>query len=106
MPGVLLGEPFAEENVPQMSAASTALYLRSLAVWVGYLINGPRDLFVEGRPTATSVKFINGPIQLSIAPAAGIGARLIKIVVLSGEGPLRSLGFDDMPLFSRKRIEL
>ncbi len=35
MPGVLLSEPFAEENVPQMSAASTALYLRSMAVWVG-----------------------------------------------------------------------
>jgi len=62
MPGVLLGEPFAEENVPQMSAASTALYLRSLAVWVAYLINGTRDLFVEGWPTATSVKLINGPI--------------------------------------------
>jgi hypothetical protein len=51
-----------------------------------------------------SVELINGSVQLRVAAAAGIGTRLVKVVILSGEWPLRSLGFDDIPLFSRKRI--
>jgi hypothetical protein len=59
MPGVRWREALAHEYVAKVAAAIRALDLYSHAIRVRQVTNSPFDLFVERRPSAVSVKFID-----------------------------------------------
>ena len=106
MPGVGGRKALPKENVAQMAAAAGALDLYSLTVRIRKSFDGPGYLLIERRPAATSVELIQGSIQFGVAPPADISAFLIKVIVLSGKRPLRTLSFNHVPLLRRKRIVL
>tara|TARA_Y100000780_G_scaffold104683_1_gene95143 strand:+ start:173 stop:478 length:306 start_codon:yes stop_codon:yes gene_type:complete len=82
-----------------MAAAVSTLHLDAMTVGVGEVLHGSIDLFIEGRPTAVGVEFVNGAVEFGVAPAAGIGAVIIEVVILAGEGPFSPFVLDDVFLF-------
>ena len=82
-----------------MAAAVGTLHLDAMTVGVGEVFHGSIDLFIEGRPTAMGVEFVNGAVEFGVSPAAGIGTVLIEVVILAGEGPFSPFVLDDVFLF-------
>jgi hypothetical protein len=59
MPRVGWREPLAHEYMAKVGTAIRTLDLYSHAIRVRQVTNSPFDLFVERRPSAVSVKFID-----------------------------------------------
>src|SRR3954454_10772403 len=80
MARVLCCQPFAEEDVAQVSAAVVAFDLDAHAVRVRQPLHRARHLIVEGRPAAARVEFVLAAIKHGVAAAADIAARFVEIV--------------------------
>ena len=85
MARVLCCQPFAEEDVAQVSAAVVALDLDAHTVRVGQTLHRARHLVVESGPAAAGVKLVLAAIKLGVAAAADVAACLVEVVVLAGE---------------------
>ena len=106
MTRVLGREPLAEEDVAEVAAAVGALDLDAHAVGVGQAPDGAGDLVVEGGPAAVGVELVVGAIEGRVAAAADVGAGLVEVVVLAGEGRLGALVLDDVASRRRQLVVL
>ena len=78
-----------------MAVAVRALDFDALAVGIGQTLHSARDFVVERWPTTMRVELIFGAVELRVAATAEVGASLVKVIVLTGEGRFGALGLDD-----------
>ncbi len=93
------------EDMAEVAAAARALDLHPFPVRVGDATHRPRDLLVEGRPTAVGVEFVVRPIERSPALSALVRSGPEVRLVLAGERGLGSLVEYHALLGARKRSQ-
>lgn len=101
MPRIGWGEPFALEDMPQMTAAAGARDLDPTAIGIGRTLYGTLYLPVESRPTAARVKLAVRLVERRLALPAHVGSLLEMVVVLSAKGPFGALLDKDKFLLAR-----
>lgn len=99
MPGIGGSKPFAHEHVAQVSSTIGALHFDPVTVRVRQVVDRPFNLFVERRPAAMRVEFINGPIEFGVALSADVMTFFVKVIIFASEGSFCSLMLDHIPLF-------
>jgi hypothetical protein len=102
VPGVAGREPLPLEDVPEMTAAPRALNLYALAICVGKPPDRPRNLLVEGRPSAVGIELVFRPVQRGPAPLALVRPGSELTVILTGKWGFGALVEDYSFLGSRE----
>src|SRR5688572_9899953 len=103
---VLGGDAFAEEDVAEVAAAVRALDFDAHAIRVRQAFDGAGDFVVEGGPAAVGVELVGAAVEWRVAATADVGAGLVEVVVLAGEGILGALVLDDAGFFGREFVVL
>lgn len=98
MAGVLLCEPFAKENMSQVTVAVGTHYLCPTTVRVAQPCHCTGDLVVKAGPAASGIELGCGFVQWCITLFAVICAWLVVLVVLPAKGSFGSF-FKDYTLF-------
>ena len=104
MSAVGRGQALSQEYMAQMAVAVGTLDLSSMTIRIRQVVHGPRYFLIKRRPATMSVKLVRRAIEFGVTSPANINAFIVKVVILSGEGSLRSFGFDYVPLLYRQRI--
>ena len=86
MSRVLLRESFPEEDMSQMTAASSAFYFNPLAIRIGNPLHRSFNFIIKCRPSTSGIKFVTRPVQWSFAASTNIGPRFEIIFVLTRKG--------------------
>lgn len=108
MPHVFGRKPLALKHVSKMPLASGAKYFDAAHAKgvVRLTHNGPGDLIVERRPSATAIKLVRRAIQRRVATATDIQADAFVIPILAGKSALGPFVCDHVFFFRRELIPL
>ena len=97
MSGVFRCQPFAGENMPQMSPTMCTGYFCTLPIGINGSFNSAFYFIVKTGPATMGIKLIGGAIEWGIASFTQIGSFPVKVVINSGIRPLSSFSFNYWP---------